>query len=56
MTPRDMWKLSAETGVHPKTVRRWLDGEQTEAATDYALRAAAERLGIEVPERQAAEG
>ena len=40
VSQQDHYKLAGETGIHPRTVRRWVEGEKTDAATDYALRAA----------------
>lgn len=42
-------QLAAETGVHVRTVWRWWYREGVSAATQYALDAAGERLGIEQP-------
>jgi len=39
--------LSAETGADQRTTGRWLDGETVTASVDYAMRAAARRLGFE---------
>lgn len=47
---QDPLRLSLETGAHLNTVRKWLKSpEAVNPAVAYALRTAAEKLGIELP-------
>ena len=40
-------KLAAETGISPRTARRWLEGARIASGNAYALDLAAKKLGIE---------
>ena len=42
-------KLAAETGMVPRTVRRWWEHENVSAAVAYACELAARKLGFERP-------
>ncbi len=46
---QDVHRLAGETGADPRTVRKWLAGEKVVGPIEYALCAAAERLGIALP-------
>lgn len=51
MERHDVFKLAGETGCNPTTVERWAaDRSRVNSTTDYALRAACAKLGIELPE------
>ena len=53
MDRRDRLKLSGETGIDPRTVGKWGDDPSSVASgLDYALRAAAKKLGIDRPQPQ----
>ena len=53
MTKKDRYRLAAETGLHPRTVSKWVDGEPVAEHTAYALVAAAKRLRIKVEDNDA---
>jgi hypothetical protein len=40
-------RLAAETGVNPRTARRWLEREKVAPGSSYALEVAARKLGID---------
>lgn len=42
----DAHRLAAETGVDPRTAKRWLDGQRVYVATNNVLSKAAKELGI----------
>lgn len=42
-------ELVAETGADLRTALRWLQGKNVNRTTDYALRSAADKLGIAPP-------
>lgn len=46
---RDAKKLALETGADIRTAHRWLSGERVQGSTEYALRTAADKLGISPP-------
>lgn len=49
-TLRTARRLAAEVNIDYRTVTRWLRGQgESAAATDYALKAAATKLGISLP-------
>lgn len=51
MKTRDLNALAAETNLHWNTVYKWTrDPESVGAGSQYALTAAAEKLGIELSE------
>lgn len=45
---RDAFRLAGETGIDPRTARRWLRGQSVQRATELALEAAAAKLKIEL--------
>ena len=48
---RKVIAICAETGISLATVRRWLNGVKVHGSTDYAIRQAVEKLGIDARPR-----
>ena len=48
MTRQDRYRVSAETGMHPRTVLNWSNGSKVAPQTAYACEAAVKKLKIDV--------
>lgn len=46
---RDLYRLAGETGITPKTIRRWATGGEVSSGNRYALEAGALKLEIKLP-------
>lgn len=56
LSAQDQYRLSGETGIHPRTVARWVENSIVAEGTDYALRAACAKLDLTPPDRESGAG